>query len=96
MIMNSQNENTATTEREIVNIVAKQREYFKSGVTKIYQHRIENLRKLRAALVKYEDELNAALKQDLGKPAFEAYLSEIGFTLFDISESIRKLKSWMK
>jgi aldehyde dehydrogenase (NAD+) len=96
MTTNSKKENTATTEKEIVNIVARQREYFKSGATNSYQRRIENLSKLKSALVKYEKEINAALKQDLGKPAFEAYLSETGFSLLDISETIRKLKRWMK
>ena len=96
MTTNSQKENIATTENEIVNIVARQREYFKSGATKSYQHRIENLSKLKSALAKYESEINAALKQDLGKPAFEAFISETGFSLLDISETIRKLKRWMK
>ena len=96
MASNSQHEYTATTEREIVDIVASQREYFKSGATKSYQSRIENLRKLRAAIVKYESEIDAALKEDLGKPEFEAYLSETGFSLLDVSETIRRLKRWMK
>jgi len=84
------------TEKEIINIVAKQRDYFKSGATKSYQSRIKNLNKLKSALIKYESEINAGLRQDLGKPAFESYLSETGFSLLDISETIRKLKRWMK
>ena len=96
MTTDSQNENTATTEKEIINIVARQREFFKTGATKSYQSRIENLNKLKSALVIFESEIHAALKQDLGKPEFEAYLSETGFSLLDISETISKLKRWMK
>ena len=96
MTTDSQNENTATTEKEIINIVARQREFFKTDATKSYQNRIENLNKLKSALVIFESEIHAALKQDLGKSEFEAYLSETGFSLLDISETISKLKRWMK
>ncbi|MEE4262097.1 MAG: aldehyde dehydrogenase [Desulfobacteraceae bacterium] len=96
MTTKKQKELTATTEKEIINIVARQRDYFKSGATKSYQSRIKNLDKLKSAIIKYESEINVALKQDLGKPTFETYLSETGFSLLDISETIRKLKSWMK
>ena len=96
MTTDSQDENTATTEKEIVSIVARQREFFKTGATKSYQRRIENLNKLKSALIHFESEIHTALKQDLGKPEFEAYLSETGFSLLNISETISKLKRWMK
>ncbi len=96
MTTNSPTKITATSEKEIIHIVARQRDYFKSGATKSYQSRIENLNKLKSALVRYKSEIHAALKQDLGKPAFEAYLSETDFSLLDISETISKLKRWMK
>jgi len=86
----------ATTEQEIIDIVSNQHDYFKTGVTKSYQSRIDNLHKLKAALIKYETEIHAALKQDLGKPEFESYLSETGFCLHDISTTLGKLKGWMK
>lgn len=86
----------ATTEQEIIEIVAKQHDYFKTGATKSYLSRIDNLHKLKAALVRYEGEMHAALKQDLGKPEFESYLSETGFSLHDLSTTISKLKGWMK
>ena len=96
MTTTSQKQNIATSEKEIIHIVARQRDYFKSGATKSYQSRIENLNKLKSALIRYESEIHAALKQDLGKPTFEAYLSETGFSLLDVSETINKLKRWMK
>jgi len=91
-----QQDYSATTGKDIIDIVAKQRNFFKTGATKSYQSRIDNLKKLKVALVKYESLLHAALKQDLGKPEFEAYLSETGFSLHDITETIGKLKRWMK
>lgn len=86
----------ATSEQEIIDIVARQHEYFKTGATKSYQSRLDNLHKLKSALIKYEAEMHAALKQDLGKPEFESYLSETGFCLHDLSTTISQLKSWMK
>ncbi|NOR79361.1 MAG: aldehyde dehydrogenase family protein [Methyloprofundus sp.] len=86
----------ATTEQEIIEIVVKQHDYFKTGATKSYQSRIDNLHKLKTALIKYEGEMHAALKQDLGKPEFESYLTETGFCLHDISTTLSKLKGWMK
>lgn len=86
----------ATTEQEIIDIVAKQHDFFKTGTTKSYQSRIESLNKLKAVLIKYETEMHDALKQDLGKPEFESYLSETGFSLHDLSSTIKSLKGWMK
>lgn len=96
MVSDNQVNSTATPESEIISIVNKSRDFFKSGATKSYEYRIENLKKLKAALLKYENQLHDALKQDLGKPEFEAYLSETGFCLHDISTTINSLKKWMK
>lgn len=96
MTTDKQNGNKVTAEKEIINIVARQRDFFKTGATKSYQSRIKNLNKLKVALLKYETALHGALKEDLGKPEFESYLSETGFSLHEISESIKKLKRWMK
>jgi len=85
-----------SSEQEIIDIVANQRKFFKTGATKSYESRIKNLSKLKSAFIHYEAELHEALKQDLGKPEFEAYLSETGFTLHDISSTMKHLKSWMK
>ena len=87
---------TPTTEQEIIELVTKQHEYFKSGATKSYQSRVDNLQKLKAGLIKYEAEMHAALRQDLGKPEFESYLAETGFCINDISATLSKLKGWMK
>lgn len=96
MTNNNQENIVAATEKQIVDIVVQQRNFFKTNATKNYESRIKNLKKLKATLIKYESRLHSALKQDLGKPEFESYLSETGFSLFDISESISSLKKWMK
>lgn len=47
-------------------ILEKQREFFRSGATLPVNFRIRMLKKLYAAVKKYEHEINAALTADLG------------------------------
>ena len=82
--------------QRIIKAVNAQREYYKSGVTKPYDFRVKQLRKLKKAIKDYELELTASLKTDLGKCPFESYASEVGFVLHDISYTLKKLKGWMK
>ena len=96
MTTENQQQYAATTEQEIIDIVAKQHEFFNTGATKSYQSRIDNLTKLKTALIHYESALNDALKEDLGKPEFESFLTETGFSQHDLSTTISRLKRWMK
>ncbi len=75
--------------------VAKQRRYFESGATRSYAFRIQQLKKLKAALVKYQTEIQEALKADIGRPEFEAYV-EISTAYEDLKHTIKHLKNWMK
>ena len=51
MTDNKQQENTATAEKDIIDIVSKQRDFFKTGATKSHESRIVNLGKLKTALL---------------------------------------------
>ena len=55
------------TEKEINDIVARQRKYFQTGATLPVDMRISGLRRLYAAVVKNENEIHEALRRDLGK-----------------------------
>ena len=85
-----------TIEKKIIEIVSSQRDFFYTRVTHKYETRIECLNKLKSGLLKYEDEFNAALKEDLGKSEFETYLVETGFCQHELTETIKKLKKWMR
>ncbi len=74
----------------------QQRRYFQTDVTKSYAFRIEQLKKLKQAILANEQAILNALKKDLNKSSFEAYTTEIGFTLLSIKSAIRSLKRWMK
>ena len=51
---------------EIRQLVARQRAYFQSGATLPARARVEALRALRSAVAAREEELNDALRADLG------------------------------
>lgn len=72
------------------------RTYFDSGATRSYDFRIEQLKKLKAGIKKYENEILDALHRDMHKPRFEAFVSEIGIMYEEIDHTIKHLKGWMK
>ena len=78
------------------NILNIQRNYLSNiGIIEV-NDRIENLKKLKNSIKKYENNIINALNIDLGKPEFEAYSSEVGFVYSTIDYFIKNLKSWTK
>ena len=77
-------------------ILENQKNYFTSGATLNVNERISKLKKLYNTIEKYEDEINVALKNDLGKCSFESYMSEIGLVKSEISYFIKHGKSLSK
>ncbi len=80
----------------IEKLIESQREYFAAGKTLNVKTRILYLKKLKKAILANESELCEALKHDLGKSSSEAYMSEIGMVLEDLSHHIKHLKAWAK
>ncbi len=77
-------------------IVKNQRKYFETNISKSYDFRIDNLKKLRNAIKRYENEIEFALKKDLGKSSFESYFTEIAVVYEEIDHFIKNLKEWME
>lgn len=73
-----------------------QRDFFYSQQTKSLEFRLEQLEKLRLAILLYEQEIIESLRQDLGKHPLETYATEIGFVLNSIRMTQKALKKWMK
>ncbi|MBE6727353.1 MAG: aldehyde dehydrogenase [Ruminococcaceae bacterium] len=84
------------TAQQIKELTEKQRKYYKSGATIPVKFRIEQLKKLYAAVKKYENEINDALHTDLGKSHYEGYMCESGLALSEISYMIRNTKKFAK
>ena len=84
------------TGEEINSVLEKQREYYKSGETISVKFRVQQLKKLYNTVKKYEFEINEALKKDLGKSNFEAFMCESGLVLTEISYLIKHTKKFAK
>jgi len=67
---------------------------FKSGITKSREYRIGQLKKLMEMYEEGEDELVAALKEDLGKPSTEALMFEVDFNKNFVKHAIASLDEW--
>lgn len=80
----------------ITAIVKSQRDFYNTGITLPVEYRVEALKKLRKALKENESKINAALKEDLGKCAFESYMCEVGLVISEINYLIKHVKSFVK
>lgn len=84
------------TRDEIISIVKFQREYFAMGETLSVKFRLGMLKKLKRVILEYEDKINSAIKEDLGKSSFESYMCETGIVLSEISYMIKHIKSFSR
>ena len=84
------------TREDIHNIVIKQREFFLSNKTLDISFRKEQLKKLKAAIIKNQKKLEDALHEDLGRSDVEAYFCDIGDVIMEINECIKGLNKWAK
>ena len=80
----------------IEEILEQQRAYFHSGATLPVSFRIENLKKLYAAVQKYEREIGEALTEDLGKSDFEGFMCETGLVLSELHYMIRHTRKFAR
>jgi len=72
------------------------RAFFNSGKTRDVEFCIGQLKRLKEGIRKYEPEIMASLYEDLHKPPFESYASEIGILYTEIDHVIRHLRSWSR
>ena len=72
------------------------RAHFATGVTKSLSWRLSQLDALQHFIMEREQDIVDALQADLGKPATEAFTSEIGIAISELRLARKKLASWMK
>lgn len=77
---------------DIEALVKKQRDFFSSGRTLDPDWRRRQLSRLEAAIYVWQPRIEAALMEDLGKDATEAWMSEIGMVLQDLRWQKNHLK----
>lgn len=70
-------------------------DFYQTNQTKSYEFRYKALLNLKNTIKYYEKEIIIALKQDLNKPEFETYASEISIIYKEINYALKHLKNWM-
>ncbi len=81
---------------DIKSTIQAQRNFFNTKVTYDVSFRISQLKALQQALYTYEEEILLALKKDLNKAPFEAYVSEIHLVHEEITYMIKNIKKLAK
>lgn len=84
------------TESDIREIVAAQRKFFRTGETLPVKWRIQQLKKLKEAVIAHEKEFVEALRTDLGRSELEAYICDVGPIIVEINEMISGLRKWAR
>lgn len=81
---------------EISKIVANQRNYFYTGITKSLKFRLQALGDLYDSIIFHEQDILLALKKDLNKSDIEAYMTEISLLKSDLRYIKKRLPTWIK
>lgn len=81
---------------KILESINKQKTFFNGGSTLNINFRLEQLKKLKNAIIEFEPQIFEALKNDLNKSDFESYAMEVGFILDELKFFLKHLKKWSK
>lgn len=81
---------------QIIQALNNLKAFFSSNATKDINFRIQQLKKLREALIQYQPQILEALWKDLHKSSQEAYLTEMSIVMNELDYHIRNLKKWAK
>jgi aldehyde dehydrogenase (NAD+) len=84
------------TSDQFSDIIEKQNSFFNSHQTLDPEFRKLQLIKLKQVIKTSEKEIEKALLDDLGKCEFEAFSSEIGWVIHELTIHIKNLKKWGK
>jgi aldehyde dehydrogenase (NAD+) len=81
---------------DISGLATALRRVFRTDRTRSYEWRSAQLAGLERMVREREEEICAALREDLAKPPIEAYISEIAPVINEIRHAQKHLSSWMK
>ncbi|MEY5058906.1 MAG: hypothetical protein RJA51_653 [Actinomycetota bacterium] len=78
----------------IVSTVARVRETYSARTTRPLEWRRAQLKAMIAMLEENESRWSDALREDLGKPTVEGFITDIAFVTGEIKSMLRNLKKW--
>ncbi len=76
--------------------VALHKDYFNSQVTHDLNWRKQQLKQIKKLVEENEQAWLDALAQDLGKPAVEAWITEVSYLSGDVDHVLKRLNKWAK
>ncbi|MEO7393891.1 MAG: aldehyde dehydrogenase [Chitinophagaceae bacterium] len=79
-----------------ITILEKIRLFFTTKTTLPYTFREQQLKKLKASILRHEHDLYAALYEDLKKSPEEVWATETGMVIAELNAAIKDLHQWMK
>jgi len=82
-------------QQSFTDVVQRQRRFYETGVTRPLAFRMEQLQRLRQAVMDRRDRITTAIASDLGRPYFEAYAFEVG-AIKEIDYVLKHLAKWAK
>ena len=77
-------------------IIENQRKFFATDTTKNVQYRLDALNRLYKGIETSKRDIYAALKKDLNKSDFEAFVAEVSVVLNDLKYVKNNVKKWAK
>jgi len=80
----------------LIEQMQKMRQYFNTGATKSYTFRKQQLLTLKKAVADNEQEIYDALYKDLHKSKEESWVTENGFFMAELKDTLANLKYWME
>lgn len=80
----------------ITRYVAQLKNNFHHNITRSLAFRQKQLNGLANFLINHQASIEAALHQDMGRPAFEAYVGDIAVTAAEIKYAQKNLHRWMQ
>jgi len=72
------------------------RRFFETGATKPFAFRKQQLKQLKQAVIDHEDGIYAALHADLHKSKEDCWITENGFFLAELKDTLHNLENWME
>lgn len=82
--------------KDALTMVEELRGSYGSGKTRSYEWRESQLKNLLKVAEHHEQEIVDALRSDLSKPEFEAYVQEISMLKSSCKLALKELRNWMK
>ena len=80
----------------MLEILEKQREFFKTNKTLDIKFRLVQLKKLKTQILAYYDQICEAFKKDLNKCEYDVVSTELGLVVNELNNTIKHLKHWAK